>query len=167
MGIRLGGRREPRIMGVISALALLALLLCVIGALFVYRDFTSCMSASRDALTEFPHYEDARINPGPNMAGSEEWCGGRITTTADTEQVLAYYREQLAANKWSVSAGYSERNESMEYRSIRGERGELCYQVGVEHYLDTTSDERRGRYSDANSDEKWLNVVADRAGSCR
>ena len=55
----------------------------------------------------------------------------------------------------------------MEYRSLRGERGELCYQVGVERYFDANSAARRGRYFDATSGEKWLNVVVDRAGSCR
>ena len=155
MGIRLGGRRGPRIRSVIGVLAPLALLLCVIGAFLVYRDFNSCMSASEDALTEFPHYEDARIDPGPNMAANEEQCGGSLTTTDDAEQVFAYYRQQLAANGWSVSEGHSERNEDMEYRTLRGERGELCYLVGVQHYFNATSD------------EKQVSVVVDRAGSCR
>jgi hypothetical protein len=168
MGIRLGGRREPRIQSVIGVLAPLALLLCVIGACLVFRDFTSCNSASQDALTEFPHYEDAFIDIGPtSMAANEETCGGRITTTGDAKQVLAHYGEQLVALGWSVSEGRSERNESMEYRSILGERGDLCYVVGVERHLDATSDEKRARYNDANSGEKWLNVGVDKAGSCR
>jgi len=140
---------------ILSVIGVLALLLCTFGALFVYRDYFSCMSASEDALTEFPHYKNARINPSPNMAAAEEHCSSRITTTDDAEQVFAYYREQLAANGWSVSEGRSERNESMEYRSLRGERGELCYQVGVERYFNTVT-----------YDEKGVYVMVDRADSC-
>lgn len=138
--------------GILTFIGVLALLLGVVATSLVYRDFASCMSASEDALTEFPHYKDAPIDPGPDLAGNEEQCVSSLTTTDDTEQVFAYYREQLAANGWGVSEGYRERSETHEYRSIRAERGKLCYLVVVDRAFAFP--------------EKQVTISVDRAGSC-
>ncbi len=142
MGARLTGQRGRVSWASILGVVLLAGFL--VAGLFVYSKFEWCQAESKRALTEFPAYGGAKIeDPDPNPAAYPETCSAvPISTTDDTEKILAYYQEQLTAHGWEVSPGHTETNESMTYRSLHGRRGRLCYSAGVEDYFSIPGSEK-------------------------
>jgi hypothetical protein len=132
MELRLGGGgRIPwrRMLGIGVLLA------CLVPLVLVYRYFNVCAGVSSTALREFPAYGGARLAAIPNPGGYPEDCSARYISTADdTDTILAYYRDQLAAEGWTLLPEHTETNESTTYRSVMGLRGDLCYVVTVQHY---------------------------------
>ena len=121
MGMKLLGGRRVRWLTVLPVVAVLG---CLVLSINVYRSWTVCVPESRTALTEFPAFEDADIDPGPNFAGSEEDCDASFSTTAPKDHVIGYYREQLSAHGWDVNHAVADENSD-----LIGTRGNLCYYV--------------------------------------
>ena len=116
----LGGRRVR--WAVVVPLA--ALLGCLAVSINLYRSFEVCVPESKAALTQFPAFGGAELDPAPNPAGSEGDCYASFSTTAPKDQVIGYYRQQLSAHGWAVRPGVGD-----EHSDLIGTRGNMCYFV--------------------------------------
>ena len=102
-------RRRPDVfvlVGIVGVSALVALL--IFGPLFLMVISSilgvggaGCSSDERAVLEEFPHYTDQRLRP----YSAEVSCNVRYTTSANREEVLGRYDQQLHENGWKVG-GY-------------------------------------------------------------
>jgi hypothetical protein len=81
---------------------LLIVFLGALGAIAITQsnDFV-CSDAERRAMSEFPHYDGAT----PDWESNAKITGGCTTSyivTAQPEEALAHYREQLAQRGWTI-----------------------------------------------------------------
>ncbi len=133
--MRLLGGKQVRWAAVVQLGALLG---CLLLSVLVYRYFEVCDRESGGALAEFPMFENAAIEPEPEV--NAEDCYATFSTTAPADSVISYYRQQLTSHGWRVRAVTREQvegyvgvplPEGQEVHELWGERGNLCYSVSI------------------------------------
>ena len=143
MGLRLIGGRRIR-WGVLASLGvvLTVLLGCVLLSVRVYQYAWVCDRETGGAMSEFPAFGNADIEPRPDTTNFED-CNATFSTTAPGHEIIGYYRQQLTANGWEVRTvppaelGVREEPDGCEQqnpahqRALTGQRGDVYYYVSV------------------------------------
>ena len=93
----------------------------LIGGLLVWSlasFFSTCSEEERGVFSEFPQYEGKQEEP---ESGPEGGCAAFFDTEDSTEQVRAYYEEQLSAHGWTLQDLPSQMNEQSDEEPEGGE----------------------------------------------